>query len=94
MLSSATVKQGGTRVLQRKLSAGEELPSDAQRADGMAAALEQPPAGSYEAALLATFNDEANQAAHAAAWQLKLDVMRHNIQLAARSMTAAAAIDL
>ncbi|KAL4425034.1 hypothetical protein ABPG77_001812 [Micractinium sp. CCAP 211/92] len=94
MLSSATVKQGGTRVLQRKLSAGEELPSDAQRADGMAAALEQPPAGSYEAALLATFDDEANQAAHAAAWQLKLDVMRHNIRLAARSMTAAAAIDL
>lgn len=51
---------------------------------------ELPPPGSYAAALLAAFEDDTNQAAHAAAWRVKHEVMRHNVQLARQFLAGAA----
>ncbi|KAI7842453.1 hypothetical protein COHA_004092 [Chlorella ohadii] len=57
------------------------------------AAGQGPPAGSYAAALLAAFNDQAVRAARQAARELKAQLMRHNLEVAGAllSETAAAA---
>lgn len=84
----------GRRHLQEaaQASGGEKLAASGGTADGSAAGGRDsgmlPAPGSYAAALLASFDDSANQAAHAAAWRLKEQVMQHNVQVARQVLAA------
>lgn len=83
-------KEGGRRhLLEGALAAASgglaSAPSSKPAGGGAAEgrhADAAPAPGSYAAALLAAFDDAANQAAHAAAWQLKEQVMQHNVRVA------------
>ncbi|PSC69179.1 hypothetical protein C2E20_7335 [Micractinium conductrix] len=83
---AAAVEEQGAAQAAAAAAAGE--------ADGAGAAaeVEPPRAGSYAAAMLAAFDDEACRAAHTATWRAKQEVMRHNADAAAQVLRETAAL--
>ncbi|KAL4422298.1 hypothetical protein ABPG75_008495 [Micractinium tetrahymenae] len=91
-------KRGAAAAGRRRLheagqtGAGDTLAAASSTAGGNtadgSAADALPPPGSYAAALLAAFDDEANRAAHDAAWRAKQEVMQHNVQVAKQLLAA------